>query len=117
MKLLANENIPLASSELLTQLGYDIVHIGVVNPSISDEEVMDFAIDQERVIITFDRDYGDLVFRKGYRPPGVIYLRIFDFSPVFPGEFIHQLISSGNISFTGKFTVAGEENIRQRNIE
>jgi hypothetical protein len=47
----------------------------------------------------------------------VIYLRVFDFSPVFPGEFIHQLISSGNISFTGKFTVAGEENIRQRNIE
>lgn len=117
MKLLANENIPLRSSQYLEEKGYDIVHIGVANPSITDEEVMQLAVEQDRVIITFDRDYSILVFRDGYRPPGVIYLRLQDYLPIYPGEFIHHLIDSTKYEFEGKFTVANENNIRQRKIK
>jgi predicted nuclease of predicted toxin-antitoxin system len=117
MKLLANENIPLSSSQYLAEKGYDIVHIGIIDPSITDEEVMKLAIEQKRVIITFDRDYSILVFKDGYRPPGVIYLRLQEYVPAYPGEFIHHLIDSGEYEFEGQFTVAKENNIRQRKIK
>jgi len=116
MKLLANENIPLLSSEYLDQQGYDIKHIGIVNPSISDEDVMNLAILENRVILTFDSDYGNLVFRDGYRPLGVIFLRIQNYLPRYPGEFLHALIQSQAYNFEGKFTVANERSIRQRKI-
>ncbi|MEZ4850593.1 MAG: DUF5615 family PIN-like protein [Bacteroidia bacterium] len=99
IKLLANENIPLISSKYLEKCGYDIVHIGSVDPSITDEEVMTLAIKESRLIITFDRDYGNLVFRDGYRPLGVIYLRLTDSSPNDPGEFVHSLLQSDRFTF------------------
>lgn len=117
MKLLANENIPFRSSQFLKEQGYDIIHIGNIAPSITDEAVMQLAIKEHRLIITFDRDYGNLVFGEGYRPPGVIYLRIQDYDPDYPGIFLHALIQSGTLSFEGQFTVVGENSIRQRRIE
>ncbi|MFM7766127.1 MAG: DUF5615 family PIN-like protein, partial [Sphingomonadales bacterium] len=42
--------------------GYDIISIGMDNPSIKDSEVMTIAINEGRTIVTFDRDYGELIF-------------------------------------------------------
>jgi len=77
MKLLANENFPLDSVKLLRKLVYDIISIGEDRPSISDFEVMKIAIDEKRLILTFDRDYGELIFKHNLKPnEGVIYLRL-----------------------------------------
>lgn len=57
MKFLANENFPRASFRILRAEGLDIEHIGETNPSVSDEEVMKMALQEERIIITFDNDY------------------------------------------------------------
>ena len=56
MKLLANENFPLKSYKALQEKGYDIKHIGLELPSITDEEVMTIAIEEGRIILTFDSD-------------------------------------------------------------
>ncbi len=77
---------------------------------------MNFAVEQGRVILTFDRDYSVLIFRDGHRPPGVIYLRLQDFHPVFPGELVHELIQTGEFEFEGQFSVVSDKNIRQRKI-
>lgn len=115
MKLLANENFPLDSVYLLPRWGYDVYSIGLDNPSISDEEVMSIAIKEQRIIMTFDRDYGELIFKAGYRPPeGVIYLRIEPVFPEYPAEIIRQLIESGDFSFGNCLTVLDETRIRQR---
>ncbi len=115
MKLLANENLPQDSVLLLRERGYDVYSIGSDNPSISDEVVMGIAIEQNRVIITFDRDYGELIFRKGYRPnAGVIYLRIEPLYPTYPAEIVHRIITSGNFRFENTLTVVDENRVRQR---
>ena len=92
VKLLANENFPLTSVLYLREKDYDIISIGEDNPSIKDEEVMEIAIREERTILTFDRDYGELIFKKNYKPEkGVIYLRIEEFTPECPGTLRHDL--------------------------
>ena len=76
-KFLANENIPLATIFRLRKEAFDVSSIGLDAPSITDEEVLQIAINENRTIITFDRDYGKLVYKYGFRPPaGVICLRM-----------------------------------------
>ncbi len=76
---------------------------------------MDIAITQGRLIITFDRDYSELIFKLGYKPQcGVIYLRFDEYSPVFPGQIIHQIIENKDLNFENKLTVVDARGIRQR---
>lgn len=115
MKLLANENFPLTSVKILKESGYDIIYIGTDFSGILDSEVMQIGIDEMRTILTFDRDYGELIFRKGFKPAkGVIYLRWSEFKPNEPGDYLRDLFLKGEINFDGKLTVINEKTIRQR---
>ena len=115
MKLLANENFPLKSVTYLQEKGFDIKAIGIDNPSIKDSEVMDIAIQEQRLILTFDRDYGELIFKHNYRPEkGVIYLRLDEYLPDEPGQLIENLLANNNFDFENALTVVDRNGIRQR---
>jgi predicted nuclease of predicted toxin-antitoxin system len=115
MKFLANENFPIAGINYLKSKNFDIVSIGVDFPGVSDREVMEFAIKENRTIITFDKDYGELIFKENYKPAsGVIFLRLISFTPVEPGKIVESLISKQGISFENSLTVVDENAIRQR---
>ncbi|NTS40506.1 DUF5615 family PIN-like protein [Flavisolibacter sp. BT320] len=114
MKLLANENFPLLSVIYLREHGYDVVYIGEGLKSIADVMVMELAVAEERTILTFDRDYGELIFRFRVKPPkGVIYLRLRNYLPDEPGKLVHQLLTNG-LSPDNKLTVFDGEAVRQR---
>lgn len=88
--------------------------IGENNPSISDREVMMIAQEESRTILTFDRDYGELIFKFNYRPEaGVIYLRLTNYLPEEPAEIVHKLLTT-NIDTERTLSVFDGENIRQR---
>lgn len=113
--LLANENFPYKSIYYLKEKGYDVLSIGMDNPSILDSEIMAIAINEERMIMTFDRDYGELIFRHNYRPEqGVIYLRLDNYQPHEPGIIIEEIITNGEILLTRALTVIDKNGIRQR---
>ncbi len=76
MKWLADENFPITSYRILASQGWDIKHISLENSSIQDFEVIGQAINEEWIVLTFDSDFGTLVFKEGYRPLGVIYFRL-----------------------------------------
>lgn len=116
-RFLANENIPLATVLRLRKEGLDVASISLDAPSITDREVLRISIDENRTIITFDRDYGELIDKHGFRPPaGVIYLRMQNHQPEEPAELLLKLLNNPNFEFAGLFTVADEKSIRQRKI-
>ena len=115
MKFLANENFPLKSILYLRAREFDIASIGIDNPSVRDEEVMSIATKEERTILTFDRDYGELIFKQDYKPPkGVIYLRIREYTPEYPGKLIEELANNQNLAFDNALTVVDPKGVRQR---
>jgi len=115
MKLLANENFPKASVLLLRSYGYDITYIGKNTPGITDKEVMESAQSQQRLIITFDRDYGELIFKHNYKPEqGVLYFRLPEYSPEQPAMIVHELLAIFKLETYRRLTVYDGQTIRQR---
>lgn len=115
MKLLANENFPLKSILYLRSKGFDISSIGTDNPSIQDNVVMNLAINEDRTILTFDRDYGELIFKHNYRPQrGVIYIRLDEYEADEPGKLIEEIINKEEFDFDSSLTVLDRNGIRQR---
>jgi predicted nuclease of predicted toxin-antitoxin system len=112
---LANENFPKPSITLLREKGFHVVSIQEKSAGISDEAVLKEAIDQDLIILTFDRDYGELIFRYAQtNPPGVIYFRHKGSDPLFAGQLMIKLLEEKQLSFQKTFTVIEEKNIRQR---
>lgn len=73
---LANENVPYVLLQLLRERGLDVQHVGQIMPIASDRVVLQYAHQQQRWLLTFDRDYGELVFaRLAPPPPAILSLR------------------------------------------
>ena len=115
MKLLANENFPLKSVLYLRDKGFDISAIGTDNPSIEDHIVMAIAIKEDRTILTFDRDYGELIFKHNYKPSrGVVYIRLEEYQADEPGKIIEELVIRKEFDLDNALTVLDKNGIRQR---
>ncbi len=100
---------------MLEKARYDIKFIGTECPSVSDRQVMEMAIREYRTIITFDRDYGELIYKYSWKPKsGVIYLRFDNFPPIEPGEYLLSIFEASSVEFENIFTVIDRINIRQR---
>jgi predicted nuclease of predicted toxin-antitoxin system len=77
MKFLANENFPLASVRRLRDAHYDVASVTEDAPGITDHEVLTRAQQEGRIVVTFDRDYGELLYRKGFSATmGIVYFRL-----------------------------------------
>ncbi|HMO41702.1 MAG TPA: DUF5615 family PIN-like protein [Saprospiraceae bacterium] len=114
--LLADENFLIPSVRELRAKGYDIYAVAESDSSITDEQVIEKAITEERIILTFDKDFGELIFKKGYRPPaGIIFFRWVHYAPDEPGKFLSQILQDTSLFFSYRITVVDERNIRQRN--
>lgn len=115
MKLLANENIPLASVRALRQAGFDITAISELSPGISDERVLGLAKAESRTLLTFDRDYGELVYVRGLPcPPGLVYMRFLPVTPTEPSQLLIKLFAQSKNMVQGYFVVLDRDSIRRR---
>jgi predicted nuclease of predicted toxin-antitoxin system len=74
--LVANENVPAGTVAALRAAGFDVLAIDEAHPTVSDRTVIAIARDTGRWLVTFDRDYGELIFKRGEQPPiGILFLR------------------------------------------
>ena len=65
-------------------------------PGSRDEEILNRAHAERLIILTFDRDYGELIYRhQGLPPAGVVYFRV---APATPAEILLNAIDKANLS-------------------
>lgn len=115
MRLLANENFPLAIVRLLRALGHDVVAVGEAMVGFKDRAVMEYAQSDQRLITTFYRDYGELIYKYGFRPKqGVLYLRLLNYLPEEPGRIVHELLTAFPLEMHGRLTLYDGHHVRQR---
>lgn len=77
MRLLANENFPGAAVEGLRKDGHDVMWVRTECPGVGDQTVLALAQSEGRIVLTFDKDFGELAFRAGLSAnSGVILFRL-----------------------------------------
>ena len=114
--LLANENFPAPAIRKLRAAGVDVVAVSEVMPAASDKEVMAYARREQRWIVTFDRDYGDLVFREGLPPPPAnLFFRQEPYPPDRPADLVLAMLSVPQQA-EGCMVVISERNIRRKHF-
>ena len=112
---LANENFPRPSIHILRESGYLVKSIQEDSPGISDNEVITVAQKKGLIILTFDKDYGELIFRHSpSTPPSIVFFREKGDNPLFAGELLLSLLLNSKITLENAFTVIEEKSIRQR---
>jgi predicted nuclease of predicted toxin-antitoxin system len=115
MRFLADESLERRVALFLRSLGHDVSIIGVDHPrSLPDEEVLRIAHRERRILITNDRDFGELIFRQRLPHRGVIYFRLgLDASADERIERLSDLLSRHQV-LGGRFLVVEPGRIRSR---
>ncbi|HEY6350037.1 MAG TPA: DUF5615 family PIN-like protein [Candidatus Angelobacter sp.] len=75
MNFVADESCAGPVIRALREAGHDVVAITEVTPGASDDQVLKRALNEKRVLITEDRDFGELIYARGRSSAGVILLR------------------------------------------
>lgn len=112
MRFLANENFPGDAVQAFRNAGHDIIWIREADPGITDPEVLARAVQENRILLTFDKDFGELAYRAGLPADcGIVLFRIPMSSSAYVAE--HALNAIGTRwDWSGHFSVVEEDRIR-----
>ena len=98
----------------LARAGHDIVWVRTAAPGSADEEVLAWAMREVRVLLTFDRDFGELAWRVGLPAScGIVLFRVPMQAATEVGEMLAARISE-RADWAGHFSVIEPGRIRMR---
>jgi len=116
MRFCANENIPEDCVLRLRQEGHDVLWIRETAPGSPDTAVLARALAEDRLLLTFDKDFGELVFRRGAEAVrGIILFRISQPSAAAIAECVATVLAS-RADWNGHFSVVDDAAIRMRKL-
>lgn len=114
MRFLANENVPGSAVDALRQAGHDVAWVRADAPGMPDDRVLEWAMRDARVLLTFDKDFGEFAWRRGLPATcGIILLRISMPDSGTAGAEVARIIGSRS-DWTGHFAVIEADRIRMR---
>ncbi len=77
MRFLADENLSRGMVNVLRERGHEVAWVRTDSPGSSDEQVLARASSENRILVTADKDFGELAFRRGMpAAAGIVLLRI-----------------------------------------
>jgi predicted nuclease of predicted toxin-antitoxin system len=114
MKLLADENFPRVAVEALRQDGHDVLWARLDMPGDDDAAILERAQVDARLILTFEKDFGELAFHWGLpADSGVMLLRFAADQPDVVANRIVKLLRE-RTDWAGHFSVVESHRIRSR---
>jgi len=114
VRLLAGENIPGDVVAALRLAGHDVAWIRTDQPGSADRDVLARAQEERRILLTFDKDFGELAWRE--RLPavcGVVLFRLPMPVPTDVGRVLLKIVD-GRSDRAGHFSVVEANRIRMR---
>ena len=112
MRLLANENVPGAAIAALRAAGHDAVWVRTELPGANDQDVLARAQEEGRLLVTFDKDFGELAFR--HRLPAACGIVPFRMAAPSARELAHAMVAApaSRSDWPGHSSVVEEDTVR-----
>lgn len=114
MNFLADGNIALSIIVRLRADGHLVARMAEIAQGDPDISVLDIANQQNAVILTEDKDFGELVIRDQLQAVGVILIRLDGFSPTERAEIIAKVVKDHERELSNAFTVIKPRTVRTR---
>lgn len=114
MNLLADEGVDRAVVERLRNDGHDVLYVADLSPSITDEEILQQANDRGALLVTADKDFGELVFRQARVHGGVVLLRLAGLSNAMKAEMVAEVCRDRASELFRAFSVISPGQVRIR---
>ena len=116
MRFLANEKFPLDAVETLRRSGHDVAWVRADAPGITDRQVLERAMAEDRVLLTFDKDFAELGFHSRLSAScGIVLFRIPQFSSSQVATAVSRAAALRD-DWPGHFAVVESHRIRLRSI-
>jgi len=114
MQFIADQTIPEASVEEIRTLG-NLVDVVEATSGADRRDLLGRAASQDRVVLSFDYDYHELVFADGQAvPPGIVCFQFDGETPRDPADVLVAVLTDGNLELQGTFTILENDKMRQK---
>lgn len=114
MKFLADEGVDRSIVDGLRQKGYNTLYVIEEDRGLDDERILQMAENEKRILITKDKDFGELVFRLNRVHAGVVLLRLEGLATSKRGQVVCDLLDKYKAHIRHSFTVIQHGAIRIR---
>jgi len=116
VKFFADENVESQIVEYLRLSGNDVVYITEISPGATDNTVLELAKKEKRILITNDKDFGEIVFLQRKATAGIVLMRFDNEDSSVKIASLKTLLNKYNKKMANHFVVIDEERIRIRPI-
>ncbi len=116
MNFLADESVDFPIVRSLRENNFTVDYISEIKPDISDEKVIKLARQKSRVLITADKDFGDLTYRGNKISEGIILYRLSGMHNLDKAELIVSIIKNHISELKGSFTVITKDHTRIKTL-
>ncbi|MFC1572503.1 DUF5615 family PIN-like protein [Candidatus Eisenbacteria bacterium] len=114
MKWVADENIDRQIVEALREDGHEVLSVVETTPTAADEDVLAMASDESALLLTADKDFGELVYRQGRASAGVVLIRLAGIPSRQKASIVTDAARRHGDELMGSFTVITPKAIRIR---
>ncbi len=114
MNLVADEGVDRQIVDRLRQDGHQVFYVAEMQPGIPDEAVLDLANHEDALLVTADKDFGELVFRERRSTSGVILIRLAGPAPTAKAEIVASAIRVHAAQLPRSFAVITPKTLRIR---
>jgi predicted nuclease of predicted toxin-antitoxin system len=114
VKLVCDEGVDRSIVAALRAEGHDVSYVAELRPGIPDDEVLALAEADEAVVVTTDKDFGELVFRQGLAHHGIVLLRLHGLTQERRARIVARGIGEHGAELAGAFAVIDANRIRIR---
>jgi predicted nuclease of predicted toxin-antitoxin system len=114
MRLMADEGVDRQIVARLRQEGHEVLYVAELDPGIDDSFVLERASQSGALLLTADKDFGELVFRQKKAPGGVVLLRLAGLVPDKKAQIVEAFLKDHGDEMVQGFSVISPGHLRIR---
>jgi predicted nuclease of predicted toxin-antitoxin system len=114
LKFIIDVGVGKKVEDFLYRKDYDVLPVRDINPSMSDSKIIGIAAKDNRIIITMDKDFGELVYNSGLMHKGILLLRTENCSGDKKVKIISEILRNYSSELEDNFCVFSKDRLRIR---
>ena len=114
LKFLVDVGVSKKVERWFLNQGYDIKSVRDINPRMLDKEILRIAVSEKRMVITMDKDFGELVYNSGLPHAGVLLLRLEEATSDEKVEIVKNILEKYSDKLLNNFCVFKDWRLRIR---